>query len=259
MKIIIICLAFMSLVSSCNKRDVFDGTNSYQDGFEIYTSVNELILPYPKTNDMWSFTQITNSDNVFSLDSLKAHTGKKSLKFMAKKSDENLVSKCSIAKQKMAFWAGETMRVSAWYYLEGTQKLDWLFLLDLEEQTAIGAGPGMRLTLVDNQLRVEYKFNEKDIVQNVSPAVNFPRNQWVELIWEVKLSQKHGGSVKLWQNGQLIIESQYNKTLPTDILYFQQGTKGMYSSIEIGITANSPDNDLILWMDDVKFEKVNLQ
>jgi hypothetical protein len=31
----------------------------------------------------------------------------------------------------------------------------------------------------------------------------------------------------------------------------------MYSSCEVGITANSKDNALTMWVDDVKFEKVD--
>jgi len=31
----------------------------------------------------------------------------------------------------------------------------------------------------------------------------------------------------------------------------------MYSSCEIGITANSSDNSAKLWIDDIKFEKVD--
>jgi hypothetical protein len=127
----------------------------------------------------------------------------------------------------------------------------------MEEQTAVGAGPGMRLALVDNKLRVEYKFNEKDLIQQVGQEIDFPRNEWVELTWEVKLSRKDKGSVKLWQNGQLLINRDHIRTLPKDLLYFQQGTKGMYSSCEIGITANSKDSDLTLWVDHIRFEKVN--
>lgn len=56
---------------------------------------------------------------------------------------------------------------------------------------------------------------------------------------------------------ELIIDSKDNNTLPKDLLYFQQGTKGMYSSCEIGITANSSDNPAKLWLDDIKFEKVD--
>jgi hypothetical protein len=129
--------------------------------------------------------------------------------------------------------------------------------MDMEEQTAIGAGPGMRLAMVDNKLRVEYKFNEKDLTQPAGQEIEFPRNEWVEITWEVTLSPKNKGAVKLWQNGQLLIQQDHIRTLPKDLLYFQQGTKGMYSSCEIGITANSKDSDVTLWVDEVRFEKVN--
>lgn len=242
------------LFSSCKKEKYFDGPNFFQDDFETYLSLSDLLLPNDK---LWSFTQLTIGENTITVDTTNVHSGNKSLKFVAQKSNNNSVSKCSIAKQNMAFWEGETVQVSAWYFIEGTNNLEWLFLFDMEEQTAIGAGPGMRLAMVNNQLRVEYKFNEKDITQPTGQDIDFPRNQWVEVVWEVKLSQKKKGTVRLWQNGQLIIDSKNNRTLPKDLLYFQQGTKGMYSSIEIGITANSKDNDLIIWVDDIKFEKVN--
>ncbi len=243
----------MLLLNGCSKKKFFDGPDFFQDGFETYSSLNELIS-YDDIN--WSYTQLTKEANHIIVDTTRFHSGSQSLKFVASKGDDKVVSKCSIAKQNMAYWDGETVSLSAWYFVEGTMPLDWLFLLDLEEQTAIGAGPGMRLALVNNQLRVEYKFYEKDILQTLGQEVDFPRNQWVELKWEVKLSQKKEGAVKLWQNGQLIIDSKNNTTLPKDILYSLQGTKGMYSSVEIGITANSKNNDLTMWMDDIKFEKV---
>lgn len=242
------------LCGACNKEAFFDGPNFYQDDFEAYVSLIDLL---PQSELLWSFNQLTKAGNSITLDSTKAHGGRKSLRFAAEKSANGSVSKSSIAKQNMAFWEGETVRMSAWYFIEGTDSLKWLFLMDLEEQTAIGAGPGMRLAMVDNQLRVEYKFFEKDIVQVPGQAKELPRNQWVELIWEIKLSRKNAGTVKLWQNGQLIIDAQNKTTLPKDVLYFQQGTKGMYSSFEIGITANSAENDLLLWLDDVRIEKVN--
>lgn len=241
------------LLIGCRKEKYFDGPEYYHDDFENYGSLSDLLLP---DNVLWSFTQLTKEQNTITVDTARSHTGNKSLKFTAGKSADGIVSKCSISKQKMAFWEGETVRLSGWYYIDGTNSLEWLFLMDLEEQASIGAGPGMRLALVDNQLRIEHKFNEKDVIQN-NEGVDFPRNQWVEIVWEVKLSRKHKGTVKLWQNGQLLINTQNNRTLPKDFLYFQQGTKGMYSSCEIGITANSKNSDLTLWVDDVKFEKVN--
>lgn len=253
-KIAIILLAVAMIFSGCKKEDFFNGPNFFEDDFESYATLNDMLLP---DDQIWSFTQRTRAENHIAIDSSKSHTGNKSLKFIAKKSDKEGASKSSIAKHNMAFWDGETVRMSAWYFIDGTNPLEWLFLMDLEEQTAIGAGPGMRLAMVDNKLRVEYKFDEKDITQPTGQEIDFPRNQWVQLVWEIKLSQKNKGSVRLWQNGKLIIDSKNNRTLPKDILYFQQGTKGMYSSCEIGITANSKENDLAIWIDDIKFEKIN--
>jgi hypothetical protein len=249
-----LALFFLTAIFSCSKEKYFDGPDFYQDDFESYNQPEDLLLD---DDVLWSYTQLTMPANNIVVDSTFAHNGTRSLKFNATKSNSETVSKASIAKQKMAFWENETVRLTAWYYLQGNDDLEWLFLMDLEEQATIGAGPGMRIAMVNNQLRIEHKFLENDIVQDASTAIDFPRNQWVEIRCEVKLSRKHKGTVKLWQDGQLIIDAKERVTLPKDILYFQLGTKGMYSSCEIGITANSKDNDLVLWVDDVKFEKVD--
>jgi hypothetical protein len=249
----LILIAFIAFYG-CSKKKYFEGPDFFQDGFESANELNDLLID----DDLyWSYTQLTSADNSITIDSSMSHSGQKSLKFMATASNKDLVSKSSIAKQKMAFWEGETVRLTAWYYIAGTQSLDWLFLMDIEEQATIGAGPGMRLALVDNKLRMEYKFNERDIIQSEGEEIDFPRNQWVEVIWELTLSRKDKGSVRLWQNGQKLIDRSDVRTLPKDLLYFQQGTKGMYSSCEIGITANSRENNLTLWVDDIRFEKVN--
>ncbi|MFN6084068.1 MAG: lipoprotein, partial [Fluviicola sp.] len=185
MKRIILFFVLVTLVSSCNKKKVFDGPNYYADGFENYSTKEDLFID---DNVLWSFNQLTIAENTITVDSSFSHSGTKSLLFFAKKSEDKSVSKCSISKQFMAFWEGETMRTSAWYYIDGTQSLQWMFLMDLEEQAAIGAGPGMRLALVDNLLRVEHKFNEKDIIQSSETAQEFPRNQWVHVVFEIKLS-----------------------------------------------------------------------
>lgn len=253
MKKVLYILLISVLVSSCNKEEFFKGPNFFEDNFETYSSLSDLLID---DDQLWSLTQLTRDQNTINVDTLNFHSGNKSLKFKAKKTTNGDASKSSIMKQNMAFWNGETVRMTAWYYIEGIESLEWLFLMDLEEQTAVGTGPGMRLALVNNQLRVEHKFLEDDIVQTTGTEIDLPRNEWVEIIWEVKLSTKDKGAVKLWQNGQLIIDTKNNRTLPKDLLYFQQGTKGMYSSIEVGITANSDDNDLTMWVDDIKFEKI---
>lgn len=242
------------LFCGCSKEKYFDGPEFYTDGFENYNVLDSLLLP---DDVYWSYTQLTIPGNTITVDTARKHSGSKALKFDGAGTTGETLSKCSISKQHMAFWEGETVRLSAWYYIEGTAPLEWLFLMDLEEQAAIGAGPGMRLALVNNKLRVEFKFNQPDILQNTGTELELPRNQWVQLQWEVKLSQKKKGTVKLWQDGQLIIDSKDKVTLPKDFLYSQQGTKGMYSSCEIGITANPSADAVMLWVDDVRMERVD--
>lgn len=250
----IFLLFFSLLILTACKKKFFDGPDFYEDNFESYTNLDELLL---EDDILWSFTQQTFSENTITVDTSFSFFGQKSLHFEALKSTSEQLSKCSIAKQNLAFWEGETVRVRANYFISGNENLDWLFLMDMEERAAISAGPGIRLALVDNALRMEHKYFEKDITQNDDNVVYFPRDQWVELIWEVKLSQKDKGHVKLWQDGQLILEKNDHRTLPRDFLYSQQGTKGMYNSIEIGATANSYDNDVEIWVDNFKIEKIN--
>lgn len=247
-----VLMMILQLNSSCDKKKLFDGPNFFQDGFEVYHSMNDLLV---EEDELWSHTQLSKARNNIFLDSSFSKTGKQSLRFEAEQTQDG-ASKSSIAKQNMAFWEGETIRISASYFIPSLETLKWLFLLDLEEQAIIGAGPGMRLAIVDNQLRVEFKFFENDVLQNIEAPLSFPRNEWVDLVWEVKLSTKKEGEIRLWQNDELIIDVSKKRTLPKDNLYFQQGTKGMYSSVEIGITANSHDRDLILWVDDIRFEKI---
>ncbi len=176
--------------------------------------------------------------------------GNQCMRFFALPTIDGNLSKCSMSKQDMAFWENDTMVVEADYFLEGNDPLEWLFLLDLEEQTAIGAGPGMRLALVENALRFEFKFNQDDALQlNPSSPVQFPRNQWVNIKVEADLHHKKKGALRVWQDGVLILDKSNIKTLPTDVLYNQQGTKKMISSVEIGATANASADTAIVRVD----------
>lgn len=253
MKQLLLILGIALIFSGCNKEKHFGGPNSFTDDFEGYSTIEELLID---GDVYWSSTQQTYDENTITLSTEQAHSGTNSLKFDAVVSTDEKLSKCSIFKQKMAFYEGEIVRSEIWYYIDGEQELDWLFLMDLEEQTAIGAGPGIRVANVGsgNYGTIEFKFKEGNLEQQ---SVSFPRNQWFKITFETLLSQKKKGWVKLYMNDQLIIEEQNTKTLPKDILYNLQGTKAMHTSMEIGITANSFSNDAVLYADDFSIEVIN--
>lgn len=241
------------ILLGCNKEKFFAGPNSFSDDFESYSSFDDLLI---EDDVNWSYTQQTYDNNAITLSTEQAHSGTTSLKFDAVVSSDEKLSKCSLAKQNMAFFEGETVKSEIWYYIEGEQELDWLFLLDLEEQTPIGAGPGIRVANVgaENYGIIEFKFKQDNLLQE---DFSFPRNQWFKITFETLLSQKKKGWVKLYLDDQLIIEEKDTRTLPKDILYNLQGTKAMYTSIEIGITANSFSNNTVLYADDFSIEVIN--
>lgn len=239
-------LIILPLVFACDKEKHFEGPDELIEDFESAEHIEALL------SDKWSFVQRTFNENTLSIDTIISHSGHKSFKSTAVPTSNDVASKASINKQFMAFWEGETVAIEFWCYLVGTDPLNWLFLFDLEEKVNIGAGPGMRLALVENQLRIEHKYLNPDLVQAEHSALDFPRNQWVKINLEISLAQQKTGTVRLWQDDQLIIQQDNWQTLPKDLLYVNQGTKGMYSQVEFGITANSPDNSAVLYVDDIE-------
>ncbi|MFT6503533.1 MAG: hypothetical protein ACJASQ_003670 [Crocinitomicaceae bacterium] len=246
MKLLIVILAAI-LLTGCNKKKFFDGPNTFSEDFESYSVIEDIV----EGDDLlWSFFQQTYDENTITIDTNIYHSGGQSVRSYAIAPTGDGTSKASINKQNMAFWSGETVQVDFWVYLEGNDPMDWLFIFDIEEQTAVGAGPGMRLAIVENKILLEHKYLNPNVLQ-LGEGIEFPRDQWVNIRFEAKLSQKKKGWVKVWQDGTLIIDQDKWKTLPKDILYFQQGTKEMYSQIEFGATANSDDNDVVIYVDDI--------
>ncbi len=239
----------------CNTREAFDGPNSYKDDFESYTTAADLI---DVEDQQWSFFQNTGDQNEISVTDQMARSGTQSIRFASTDDSRPAgVSKASLKKQFMAFWEGEVVTAEFWIYIEGTEALEWLFIFDLEEKTEIGAGPGMRLALVDNQIVLEHKYPNPNVFQPDGEGRPFPRDQWVQVRFETLLSQKDEGYVRVFQDNEQVLEVTEWQTLPRDILYAQQGTKGMYSQIEFGITAIDAKIPAVLYVDDVRVETTN--
>ena len=195
MRIYSICISIILLFLSCDKERFFEGPDQYLDNFESYETATELFV---EEDEKWSFTQQTFEENALSISTEKFHTGNQSVKFSAINSpDPSEASKASMVKQKMAFWEGETVFIDFWIYLEGNESANWLFLFDIEEQATIGAGPGIRLALVENALLIEHKYLQPNIEQEGEKLL-FPRDEWVHIQLEIKLSQKDEG-YSIWR------------------------------------------------------------
>ncbi len=248
-------LIIVLVLFGCKKNRLKNDSEYYSDDFDKDVYQNQAALEALFADDtLWSFNQLTRDQNFFEFNLDTVHSGNRSIKFSAIATEDG-ASKCSIAKQNLAFLEGESVKITAWYYLVGEAKLDYLFLIDMEERTPIGAGPGMRLTLVDNMLAVERNKMMKSTLFQQN-GIQFPRNEWVKIEWISELSRKKQGSVFVYQNDELILQENEIQTMPKDFLYNIQGTGGVYQSFEFGITANSIDNACTLFLDDLEIARI---
>lgn len=251
----IICLLMViTLVTSCKKGGVPRTITSYQDGFENAAEITDLLAV---DDSRWSgFQQESPSlGNLIEIDTLIFHSDSSSLKITAEASTKKFVSKADVYKEGLNFKKGETIYFSAWYYIVGNENIESLFLFDLEESRVKGADPGIRLMMSGGNdfLSVERgKFNQSTISQPADSKIAFPRDQWVHVELELLLSQKEEGSIKLWQDNTLIIDEADVQTLPKDFLVFIHGTTGTYDRMQVGVTANTKNVDLLMYVDDVE-------
>lgn len=230
-------------LAGCIREPFLEGQKTIVEDFEQVSNADELL-----DSDQWAYFQQTESSSTISLDTAIVHSGQQSIKFTAASGS---ISKCDIANNDMLFLENEEVYLSAWFYLESGPGANYLFLMDIEEKVAIGAGPGIRLAIDDKgYLLVDRsKYREENFKQN---KVVFPKNQWVQIEMELLLHQKDKGSIVVKQDGQTIIQASNISTLPKDLLYLIQGTKGMYQSVQFGITATTANNPTVLYMDDVE-------
>ena len=257
MKNLIILSIF--LISACSKEKFIQGRKSLSEDFDSYqtleniSEVNEPVINFFQLSERYP-------DNRLSIDSTISLSPQNAIHCFAKATKDGDASKAGIANNKMSFVEGETVSIVANYFIANSESLDQLFIMDLEETILIGSGPGIRLRLVGEEgyLNVERKkMGEGTLAQSEDTKIVFPRNQWVNVRLEVNLSQKKKGWIKVYQDDVLIIQSDNERTLPIDRLTHNQGTKGVYNSIQFGITANTAERDLDLYLDDIEVKIID--
>ncbi len=240
----------------------------FEDGFE--TTGNDLLELFPDDGSRWSNLQQVNPDigeNEINIESTITYEGNSSLRIYAETSD-NTLSKADVEKSGFNAPEGSTVRISANFYIASTDNIENLLLIDLEccscwdPTVPDNQCPGIRLMMKDNDhLSIERgKILSSTIVQS---DVAFPRNEWVNVVWEMKLSQNNDGINKLLINNQkVILESGIN--MPNMNLFetefanngidFELQEPLFYERFQIGATANPTPFGVELFIDDVKFE-----
>jgi len=189
--------------------------------------------------------------NGVELQSDQFHSGCCAVKLVAPPSAGS-VSKAALQKGGFFFESGDDLWVSAWFFIQGFENYQGMFVLDIET-TEFQGSPGRRLMMSggDNELKLESKSNVsgpeyRQAKENIIP---FPKNEWVHIILHLRLSARQEGLTEIWQDSVKIIE-QFGQNMPTD--------RTVYDRFQFGITANGSSHDKVIYIDDVVISKQSL-
>lgn len=244
---------FIVFLISCNKDASEGSIKHFTDDFENYADTAAVTGASPNQWTEFNINEINVSGNPVSIDTSIVHSGNKSIRFECIQSDpeKTEVCKCNLNKGGLDFRQGETMHYSAWYYIEHPDSsYGTFFVWDLGQ--IIKGSAEIRVMAWEENLELERnKISLPNLFQE-QPAVLFPVNRWTHLEMDVKLSQYRKGSVKMWLDGQLLIDKDKIITMPKDRANLGWGSKAYYERVQVGITAKSGTEKLVMYVDDVE-------
>ena len=235
----------------------------FENSFEAEgLNASQLILP-----DASSWTNIQQVDPNNGINSISTSTeivseGEKSLKIVSMPSDD-VLSKMDIEKFGFEAAPGTTIRIEADFYINSNVDLTDLFLIDLECCSCWDLNvednkcPGVRLKIGGN----EYLSIERGKI--TLPTINqsefsFPKFEWVNIVWEMQLSQESNGINKLFINGNEVISTNevnmpnsenFKEEFAAHGIDFTLPENIYYERVQIGATANPTPNKIEMYVD----------
>ena len=252
----------------------------FEDGFETENLMLDEL--FPSDGCRWTnFQQTYPSSNINEVSILNTPVseGENSIRFFSYASDTQL-SKIDIEKNGLQIAAGDRLRIEADFFIVGTGAIENLLILDVEccscwDPTVgdnLGAEnqcPGVRLLMsgTNDYLSIERGKIGGPTLQQTN--FSFPRNQWVNVVWEMTLSDEDDGVYQLTIEGVEGINTT-GRNLPNAEVFreifaeqdieFTLQQPVFYERVQIGATANPTADNVELYVDDVsiQIEKVDL-
>mgnify|MGYP001792071815 FL=1 len=252
----------------------------FEDGFETENLMLDEL--FPSDGSRWTNFQQTNPSsniNEVSILNTPVSEGENSIRFFSYASDTQL-SKIDIEKNGLQIAAGDRLRIEADFFIVGTGSIENLLILDVEccscwDPTVgdnLGAEnqcPGVRLLMsgTNDYLSIERGKIGGPTLQQTN--FSFPRNQWVNVVWEMTLSDEDDGVNQLTIDGVEVINTTgmnlpnaevFREIFAEQDIEFTLQQPVFYERVQIGATANPTADNVELYVDDVsiQIEKVDL-
>lgn len=221
-----------------------DTSDNWTD-FVLQSPANPLIVDYVALRKCILSNTCTFDDNRIDLVSDPVIPTNTCLKFFAEAPLPSMVtSKSSIENTLFFVDKSDEFWFEADYYIDEGMPLT---IFDLENKW-FDEAPGIRLIFMNDQhLAVELKYGSKPTYRQPSgQEIIFPTKQWVNVKVYFLMDDREAGKIKIWQNGNLIIDAQ-GKTLPT--------YNSVQTSMEVGISATGKES--VIYMDNIKSKVVH--
>ncbi len=213
----------------------FEGTADLQGLIGLDAGFTAFVLQSPQAQTVADYVALRAcllrrtcdfKDNRLEVLAAAAHDGGFGLRATSVGPVGNMITaKASIESELVHFVRGDVVKLGAWFRVNEGRPYG---LLDLES-AILDLAPGPRILLEGDHLEVELKFAEKPRFKPTGTKP-FPIGPWVRVEVEYRLEPDDSGQVRLWQDGELLIDAKgHTLPLPNTIL----------NSLEVGITSNS--------------------
>jgi hypothetical protein len=197
----------------------------------------------------------------------KAHSGAKSLKCFADGADAGNTAKADIYKTNFNLKAGETIRVSAWYWLPKDTFIKTITLMDIECTSSLAEGcdiaktAGPRIWIShrreDSPPYFSFGRGKLGLPHFKGKQLAIPVGRWFKLAIEMVLGAEVDGQNRLWIDDELDIDSVGTNMMTPDMPKLDH-----FNFLQFGITANSTGTEpngqytpLTIYLDDVLVER----
>jgi len=212
-----------------------------------------------------------NKENKIGLTNTIASEGNYSLSLLSVGSDETL-SKIDIEKGGLVVSEGQTVDISAKFFIESDANLQNLLLIDLEccdcwdPNVPENKCPGIRLMLSGGNDYLSIERGKIGLETLEQDLVRFPRNEWVNVRWVMNLSSGKEGMNQLYLNDQLVIdetesnfpnEEIFKATFAAEGINFDLQKPVSYERVQIGATANPTTEEIQIYVDDFSLHVTN--
>lgn len=267
-----LCLAGV-LLTGCKDDDPGEvevpvGITDFFDGFETpMPDINEL---FPQDNSSW--TKLQQDDpigvtNEVELSTTQVADGAQSLRLFAYGSLDPL-SKMNIEKEGFSAVAGQTVTLESDFFIDSDDNLADLLLLDFEccscwdPNVPDNKCPGVRLMMSGGNdfLAIERgKIGGETLTQT---DLAFPRRQWTHVTWEMTLADDEDAGLNVLKIDDVEVIRSRGMNLPNAEVFAAaaraEGTNFIlrepvfYERIQVGVTANPTDRNVLLYVDNVR-------